>query len=39
MAGEQTAGKRTVIFGLPGAYTPTCSAKDKLQDEATGSEN
>src|ERR1700685_4357563 len=24
---EQTAGKRIVIFGLPGAYTPTCSAK------------
>ena len=23
----QTAGKRVVIFGLPGAYTPTCSAK------------
>jgi peroxiredoxin len=22
-----TAGKRIVIFGLPGAYTPTCSAK------------
>jgi peroxiredoxin len=22
-----TAGKRVVIFGLPGAYTPTCSAK------------
>lgn len=21
------AGKRVVIFGLPGAYTPTCSAK------------
>jgi peroxiredoxin len=27
MAGEQTAGKRVVIFGLPGAFTPTCSAK------------
>src|SRR6202046_4471296 len=23
----QTKGKRVVIFGLPGAYTPTCSAK------------
>ena len=23
----QTAGKRVVIFGLPGAFTPTCSAK------------
>ena len=22
-----TAGKRVVIFGLPGAFTPTCSAK------------
>jgi glutaredoxin/glutathione-dependent peroxiredoxin len=22
-----SAGKRIVIFGLPGAYTPTCSAK------------
>lgn len=22
-----TAGKRVVIFGLPGAYTPTCSAQ------------
>src|SRR5450432_2429127 len=22
-----SAGKRLVIFGLPGAYTPTCSAK------------
>ncbi len=24
---EALAGKRVVIFGLPGAYTPTCSAK------------
>ncbi len=24
---EATRGKRVVIFGLPGAYTPTCSAK------------
>jgi peroxiredoxin len=24
---ESLAGKRIVIFGLPGAYTPTCSAK------------
>jgi peroxiredoxin len=24
---ESVAGKRIVIFGLPGAYTPTCSAK------------
>ena len=24
---EGTQGKRVVIFGLPGAYTPTCSAK------------
>jgi peroxiredoxin len=23
----QTKGKRVVIFGLPGAYTPTCSGK------------
>ena len=24
---EATAKKRIIIFGLPGAYTPTCSAK------------
>ena len=24
---ESVKGKRVVIFGLPGAYTPTCSAK------------
>ena len=24
---EALAGKRVVVFGLPGAYTPTCSAK------------
>ena len=25
--GEATKGKRVVVFGLPGAYTPTCSSK------------
>ena len=24
---DLTKGKKVVIFGLPGAYTPTCSAK------------
>ena len=24
---KSTTGKKVVIFGLPGAYTPTCSAK------------
>ena len=25
--GEAAKGKRVVVFGLPGAYTPTCSGK------------
>jgi peroxiredoxin len=25
--GEAVRGKRVVVFGLPGAYTPTCSAR------------
>ena len=27
MTDELTKGKKVVIFGLPGAFTPTCSAK------------
>jgi peroxiredoxin len=26
-AAQEAKGKRVVVFGLPGAYTPTCSAK------------
>ncbi|SAL05970.1 redoxin domain-containing protein [Caballeronia calidae] len=35
---ERTAGKRVVIFGLPGAFTPTCSAKHAPSYVAKASE-